>query len=132
LDTNVFLLITLACLPLFAHTPFCFSGEGLFLPRYSRDSVGKRRPYLPAPDRTRPGIASIVKDMVLVELFADGTDDASRRNQEMEDRLFQTVAIPYYAVMDSDGKVIASFPGLTKDPKEFLAFLTKLPTVNGF
>jgi thiol:disulfide interchange protein len=72
-----------------------------------------------------PEIASAVKDMVLVELFTDGTDDASRRNQEMQDRLFQTVAIPYYALMDGDGKVIASFPGLTKDSKEFLAFLTK-------
>jgi hypothetical protein len=34
------------------------------------------------------------------------------------------VAIPYYALMNGDGKVVASFPGLTKDPKEFLAFLT--------
>ncbi len=79
----------------------------------------------------RPEIASVVKDMVLVELFTDGTDDASRRNQEMQDKLFQTVAIPYYALLDSDGKVIASFPGLTKDAKEFLAFLTKRPGSQG-
>ena len=77
----------------------------------------------------RPEIASVVKDMILVELYTDGTDDASRRNQEMQDRLFHTVAIPYYALMDSDGKVIASFPGLTKNPGEFLAFLTARPAV---
>jgi len=71
----------------------------------------------------RPEIASVVKQMVLVELYTDGTDDASQRNQEMEDKLFNTVAIPFYALMDADGKVIASFPGLTRNPKEFLAFL---------
>jgi thiol:disulfide interchange protein DsbD len=77
----------------------------------------------------RPEIASLVKDMVLVELFTDGTDEASRRNQEMQDRLFKTVAIPYYAILDANGNVIASFPGLTKDPKEFVAFLSKRPGV---
>jgi thiol-disulfide isomerase/thioredoxin len=35
------------------------------------------------------------------------------------------VAEPCYAIMDADEKVIATFPGLTKDPQEFLAFLAK-------
>jgi thiol:disulfide interchange protein DsbD len=77
----------------------------------------------------RPEIASLVKDMVLVELYTDGTDDASRRNQKMQDRLFQTVAIPYYAIFDGNGNVVASFPGLTKDAKEFASFLSKRPTI---
>jgi thiol:disulfide interchange protein DsbD len=77
----------------------------------------------------RPEIASLVKDMVLVELFTDGTDEASRRNQEMQDRLFQTVAIPYYAIFDGNGNVIASFPGATRDTKEFAAFLSKRPAI---
>ena len=72
----------------------------------------------------RPEIASAVKDMVLVELYTDGTDDASRENQEFRKSNFNTVAIPYYALIDGDGKVIASFPGLTRNPQEFLAFLT--------
>jgi thiol:disulfide interchange protein DsbD len=76
----------------------------------------------------RPEIASVVKQMVLVELYTDGTDEASERNQEMEDKLFQTVAIPFYALMDADGKVIASFGGSTGDAKKFLAFLqTRAP-----
>ena len=78
---------------------------------------------------SRPEIAAAVKDMILVELYTDGTDDTSRRNQEMQDRLFQTVAIPYYALLDGDGKVIASFPGLTKDAKQFLSFLSTRPAV---
>jgi thiol:disulfide interchange protein len=75
----------------------------------------------------RPEIASAVKDMILVELFTDGTDEASRENQEFQEKTFKTVAIPYYALIDGDGNVIASFPGLTRDPKEFLAFLTTRP-----
>jgi hypothetical protein len=33
------------------------------------------------------------------------------------------VAIPYYAIFDADSKVLATFPGLTRKPQEFLAFL---------
>ena len=76
---------------------------------------------------TRPEIAAAVKDMVLVELFTDGDDDVSRTNQELQEKTFNTVAIPYYALMDGDGRVIASFPGLTRDTKEFLTFLTTRP-----
>lgn len=71
----------------------------------------------------RPEIASALGAYVLVELYTDGTDDASERNQQLQDKLFQTVAIPYYAILDSDEKVVSSFPGLTKDPQEFLRFL---------
>ena len=76
----------------------------------------------------RPEIASAVKDMILVELYTDGTDQASHENQELQDRLFHTVAIPYYVLMDGDGNVIASFPGLTRNPEEFLAFLKSRPS----
>lgn len=72
---------------------------------------------------TRPEIYAAAKNLVLVELYTDGTDEASRRNQELEDKNFGTVAIPFYALMDPDQRVIASFPGLTKNPREFLAFL---------
>jgi thiol:disulfide interchange protein DsbD len=74
---------------------------------------------------TRPEIAAAMKQFVLVELYTDGTEAASDENQKLQLDLFKTVAIPYYAIMDPDGKVVASFPGLTKDPAEFLAFLQK-------
>ena len=76
---------------------------------------------------TRPEIAAAMKDFVLVELYTDGTDAASDENQKLQLDLFKTVAIPYYAIVDPDGKVVASYPGLTKDPAEFLAFLEKGP-----
>ena len=72
---------------------------------------------------TRPEIRSAMQGFVLVDLYTDGTDEASRLNQEFEDKTFGTVAIPYYAIFNADGKLLASFPGLTRNPKEFLAFL---------
>jgi len=72
---------------------------------------------------TRPEIAAAMKDFVLVELYTDGADEASKQNQALEESKFATVAIPYYAIMTPDEKVVAKFPSLTRDPSEFLAFL---------
>ena len=77
---------------------------------------------------TRPEIAGALRNFVLVELYTDGTDDASRVNQELEQSKLTTIAIPYYAILDPDGNVVASFPGLTRDPAEYLAFLEKSGT----
>jgi thiol:disulfide interchange protein DsbD len=72
---------------------------------------------------TRPEIAGAMKDFVLLELYTDGTDAASVENQKLQETRFRTVAIPYYAILDADEKVIATFPGLTRDPAQFSAFL---------
>jgi thiol:disulfide interchange protein len=77
---------------------------------------------------TRPEIAAALQGFVLVELYTDGTDAASESNQKLQLGKFATVAIPYYAIVDPDEKVVATFPGLTKDPAEYLAFLKKTPT----
>jgi thiol:disulfide interchange protein DsbD len=74
---------------------------------------------------TRPEIAAAMQNFVLVDLYGDGTDAASEENQKLELAKFQTVAEPYYAILDPDENVIATFPGLTKDAAEFLAFLKK-------
>jgi thiol-disulfide isomerase/thioredoxin len=39
---------------------------------------------------------------------------------------FHTVAIPYYAIVDADERVVATFPGSTSDSAEYLAFLNKV------
>jgi thiol:disulfide interchange protein DsbD len=72
---------------------------------------------------TRPEIAAALKDFVLVELYTDGTDDASEVNQNLELSKFHTVAIPFYAILDADEKAIATFAGSTSDAREYLAFL---------
>lgn len=81
---------------------------------------------------TRPEIAEALKDLVLVELYTDGTDKASEENQNLEDQKFQTVAIPYYAILDPDGNVIAKMPDRSTNPQEVLAFLktTKSPATS--
>ncbi len=71
----------------------------------------------------RPEISGLLKDYVLVDLFTDGTDPVSEENQRLEEKRFKTVAIPYYAIVDPDEKVIATFPGLTKKTAEFAGFL---------
>jgi thiol:disulfide interchange protein DsbD len=77
----------------------------------------------------RPEITEATKSLVLVELYTDGTDPESEENQKLQDDKFSTVAIPYYAILDPDGKVVASFAkGMTTDAKEFLDFLTARPS----
>jgi thiol:disulfide interchange protein DsbD len=77
---------------------------------------------------TRPEIAAAMQGFVAVDLYGDGTDAASEENQKLELAKFQTVAEPYYAILDPDENVVATFPGLTHDAPEFLAFLNKRPT----
>jgi thiol:disulfide interchange protein len=72
---------------------------------------------------TRPEIASAMTEFAAVELYTDGTDEASEKNQQLQDKMFQTVAIPFYAILDPSGRVIASQAGLNRNAPEFLAFL---------
>jgi thiol:disulfide interchange protein len=73
----------------------------------------------------RPEIAAALRNFVLVELYTDGTDADSEKNVTLENAKFQTIATPFYAIVDPDEKVIATFADRTTDPKEFLAFLQK-------
>lgn len=74
---------------------------------------------------TRPDVAAAMKQYVLLELYTDGADAEAEQNQKVQDSKFQTIAIPFYAILDPDEKVIASYPGLTKNPREYLDFLKK-------
>jgi thiol:disulfide interchange protein DsbD len=71
----------------------------------------------------RPEIAAALKNFILLELYTDGADPASEQNQKLQETRFSTIAIPYYAVLDADEKVLGTFAGLTRNPAEFLAFL---------
>jgi thiol:disulfide interchange protein DsbD len=73
----------------------------------------------------RPEIAAALRNFVLVELYTDGVDADSEKNVALENAKFQTIATPFYAILDPDEKVIATFPERTTDAKEFLAFLEK-------
>jgi thiol:disulfide interchange protein DsbD len=76
---------------------------------------------------TRAEVADAMKNFVLVELYTDGTDAASEANQKLQESKFGTVAIPYYAIFDADGRVVATFAGLTRKTPDYLAFLRSTP-----
>ncbi len=68
---------------------------------------------------TRPEIEAAMQKFVLVELFNDAGDATSDANQKLEVTKFNTVAEPFYAIMAPDENVVATFPGLTRDPSVF-------------
>ena len=76
----------------------------------------------------RPEIRSALKDLIIVDLYTDGTDSESEKNQKFEDQKFGTASIPFYALIDPDQNVIATFPQLTRNSQEFLSFLTTKAT----
>jgi thiol:disulfide interchange protein len=76
----------------------------------------------------RPEIAGLLKDFVLVDLYTDGTDSESEQNQQLEEKRFGTVAIPFYAIVDPEERTIATFPGLTRNATEFVGFLQRRDT----
>ena len=73
----------------------------------------------------RPEISGLLKDFVLVDLYTDGTDAPSEQNQQLEEKRFGTVAIPFYAIVDPEERTIATFPGLTRKASEFVTFLKR-------
>ena len=62
---------------------------------------------------------------VLVSLYTDGEGEIYYQQQQFQEKTFKTVALPFYAIFDSKGKPTAAFPGLTRNPQEFIDFLRK-------
>jgi thiol:disulfide interchange protein DsbD len=60
---------------------------------------------------------------VLSRLYTDGEGEMYEKQQEFQENNFGTVALPLYAIVDSKGKTVRTFSGLTRSPREFLAFL---------
>ena len=71
----------------------------------------------------RSDVSEMFEDMVLVRLWTD-FGDQMEKNQEIQQRLVGSVALPYYVIMDSHEHVHAKFGGLERDPEIFKAFLS--------
>ena len=71
----------------------------------------------------KPAVKSELERFVKVQLFTDGEGEIYERQQKFQEDKFNTVALPLYAIVDADGKTLATFPGLSRDENEFLAFL---------
>ncbi len=74
---------------------------------------------------SRPDVSAELSQFVLSRLYTDGDGDVYERQQAFQEKTFGTVALPLYAVMTADGKVRATFSGLTRNPAEFIGFLER-------
>jgi thiol:disulfide interchange protein len=74
---------------------------------------------------TRPDVSAELGRFVLSRLYTDGEGDIYEQQQAFQEKTFGTVALPLYAVVDADGKVRATFSGLTRNPADFIAFLRR-------
>jgi thiol:disulfide interchange protein DsbD len=72
---------------------------------------------------TRPEVQRELRDYILVRLYTDGEGEMYERQQQLQQAMYQTVALPFYAVLDAEGRRVADFPGLTRDPAQFVQFL---------
>ena len=73
----------------------------------------------------RPDVSAELGQFVLSRLYTDGDGEIYDRQQAFQEKTFGTVALPLYAVVDADGKVRATFSGLTRNPADFIAFLRR-------
>ncbi len=72
-----------------------------------------------------PAVRQELEKYVLVSLYTDGDGEIYYQQQQFQEKTFNTVALPFYAIFDADGKPTAAFPGLTRNPQEFIDFLVK-------
>jgi thiol:disulfide interchange protein DsbD len=60
---------------------------------------------------------------VRVRLFTDGRDLQDQKQQALEEQMFKTVALPFYAVVGDSGRIRATYLGMTRNADEFVRFL---------
>jgi thiol:disulfide interchange protein DsbD len=73
---------------------------------------------------TRDDVRAAMSGFVRVRLYTDGIGEMYRAHQQLEERLFGTVALPVYAVLDPTGSPRAMFLGMTRDAADFNRFLS--------
>lgn len=68
-------------------------------------------------------VHALLKQFVRVQLYTDGRGEKYKRNRDLQEANFGTVALPLYAIVSPEGKEIAHFPGMTRDVGTFVSFL---------
>jgi len=72
----------------------------------------------------RPAVAAAMSKMIKVKLITDVPGEEYEKNKQLEYEMFNTVALPLYAIVSPDGKVIAT-TAYTSSETEFVEFLKK-------
>lgn len=73
----------------------------------------------------RPEVAVELARYVRVRLYTDGQGEPYQGYQRMQRDIYGTVALPYYAALDTNGTPKVAFGGLTRNSSEYIAFLRK-------
>ena len=73
----------------------------------------------------REDVRRELEKFVRVRMYTDGEGEIFQKQQRLQQAMFKTVALPYYAILEADGSPVVTYPGLTRDPAEFVAFLRK-------
>ena len=73
----------------------------------------------------RPEVREQLAKYVLVKLYTDRQGEPYQTQQLLQEAKYKTVALPFYAIENADGSPVANFPGLTRDPAQFVGFLAK-------
>ena len=69
-------------------------------------------------------VEELMSEYVLVSLYTDAGEGFLEKREYQINR-FETAALPYYVILDSNDKVLSEFPGLTRNVEEFKDFLKK-------
>ena len=67
-------------------------------------------------------VEELMSEYVLVSLYTDAGEGYLEKRKYQINR-FETAALPYYVILDSNDKVLSEFPGLTRNVEEFKDFL---------
>jgi thiol:disulfide interchange protein DsbD len=73
---------------------------------------------------SRPDVRRGLSQFVLAELYTDGSGKLFEDQQNFQQQKFGTVALPFYVIVNDNGDTLATYAGLTRDPNEFLSFLS--------
>jgi len=71
----------------------------------------------------RDPVRGALERFVRVRLFTDGDDARDRGQSRFQLQTFRTSALPLYAIVDSLGRPVATFLGMTRSTNEFVRFL---------
>ncbi len=67
-------------------------------------------------------LAAFKEKFILVQLYTDGGKD-HKRNQALQVERFQTLALPFYVVLDAKNQVVTRHAGIMSSSEKFLSFL---------
>jgi thiol:disulfide interchange protein DsbD len=74
---------------------------------------------------SRKDVQDHFKDFVLARLYTDDGSPLNDSNQHIEESRFNTIALPFYAIVSPGDAPLGTFPGYTRDYTSFIDFLMK-------